>query len=251
LRARGHEGTRAGHGARGHEGTRARGHEKGYGLRARVGPDKSGPTRAWNRRHCEPPVSARHSPRAMNRKFARRSDLASRPAPRRPRPEAGRGQKPDAENTKEKQREHEEEREYLRAALKTAARSPLCRAAAQRSAFASPPGERCAHFGLRQVVLHQLRKFNDLRYGFMERNGVTKQSSAPAGVLLDCFPRIKSGVAMTPVPCSCGSRLVWTYTSPKPVAFFVPSCPRALVPPCPVPRALVPSCRRSTPLGYT
>ena len=104
----------------------------------------------------------------MNRKFARRSDLASRPAPRRPGPEAGRGQKPDAENTKEKQREHEEEREYLRAALKTVERSPLCRAAAQRSASASPPGERCAHFELRQADLRQIRQINNLRYGFME-----------------------------------------------------------------------------------
>jgi hypothetical protein len=29
-------------------------------------------------------------------------------------------------------------------------------------------------------------------------------------VYLDCFPRIKSGVAMTPVSGCCGSRLVWT-----------------------------------------
>ena len=34
--------------------------------------------------------------------------------------------------------------------------------------------------------------------------------------------------------------------SPKPVAFPVPSCPRALVPSCPVPRALAPSRLQNT-----
>jgi hypothetical protein len=34
-----------------------------------------------------------------------------------------------------------------------AGRSPMCRAAAHRGSFASPPGERCAHFGLRKAVL--------------------------------------------------------------------------------------------------
>ena len=107
----------------------------------------------------------------MNQEFACRRDLASRPAPRRPRPEAGRGKKPDAENAKEKQREHEEKREYLRSARKTVVRSPLCRAAAQRGAFASPPAERCAHLGLRQAVLCQLHQFNGWRNAWCSIDG--------------------------------------------------------------------------------
>ncbi len=47
--------------------------------------------------------------------------------------------------------------------------------------------------------------------GVIARRAATKQSSASAAVHLDCFPRIKSGVAMTPVtgyafsPISTGS----------------------------------------------
>jgi hypothetical protein len=32
------------------------------------------------------------------------------------------------------------------------ARSPMCREAAHRGCFASAPGERCAHFGLRKAA---------------------------------------------------------------------------------------------------
>ena len=51
------------------------------------------------------------------------------------------------------------------------ARSPMNRAAAHRGSLASIPGERYAsHVGLQEPVLVGIRKFKDLRCGFMERN---------------------------------------------------------------------------------
>ena len=68
------------------------------------------------------------------------------------------------------------------------ARSPLCRAAAQRGALALPPGERYAHFGLQEPALAGIWEFNDLGYGFMESIAQCTQQrpTLVAGVIRQC-----------------------------------------------------------------